>query len=516
MKKGHKVSSKGACTSNHYVNSFFTRYGIESWGNAVGFNYANFNAFTTCKSNNGEEQDDANNYGYYQNHGGMFNADTTSYGLACNSDGGFVTAKFAGSYCSGDYFLGVMTTYNEMNKALENEGCLMIYNDGEVSFENSNHEAYYKDTYLNSNAAWNLLENSVACSTYEYPDGQCPDPFNKKHLQESTLIRVATIEKSDIPKAMPIITVIMIVLSIGVLIKTHILRNQIIRHSLQDDLMDQARGVGVDPSPAVEKNNSESWMNFEVLSKSFSRSMTGLTNRSYAARDALMKYAEEEEDEIFIQKQAVFSALDEDMNNNDDLISVSSKKSVAASVSSKTSVAASVSSKKSGISYSSKGSTSSKRSDAVPSEDSTTFESSKNLTTEYIIMEVGVDADRGGGEVVATTTTTTTAAEEEPNGREIGQSDATEEEGDDISLRNKEIADALLVEKGMTPSLQYHVRSADDNDFEEKRNNEEGLPPLHPSSKKSASSGGKRYKRPRMAKISKLFFGKRSKSSSSL
>ena len=84
----------------------------------------------------------------------------------------------------------------------------------------------------------------------------------------------------------------------------------------------------------------------------------------------------------------------------------------------------------------------------------------------------------------------------------IAPETSVESEDAEVAANNVEVANALLAEKGKPSSP------------DEETKNKKELPPLHPSFKQPAP--GKRYKRPRIAKVSKIFFRKRAKSPDTL
>lgn len=160
------------CNKHTYINSFFTKTGVETFmtymeyagesfsdGNAGGDDGGNDGFSSECTA---EQNDDAY-------------ARSSSSAVAC-MDGRYVEKEFSGQYCkeTGSSFVtDELSTFNsEMNQI----SCKAIYTGGQNNNEGE--------------SALDLLLYSETCDIREYPN-TCPDPYKKlvsysNKLEDST------------------------------------------------------------------------------------------------------------------------------------------------------------------------------------------------------------------------------------------------------------------------------------------------------------------------------------------
>jgi hypothetical protein len=463
VKKGVVVPQEGACSRKHYINSFFTNYGIESFGDSIGFAYANYGAYTSCTTEEGD--DDANNQNQdgedeEHEHNEQVYSGYSSYGLACSASGQFVTADFSGAFCEGQHFLDISSGFDTMNGALDGLGCTVIYNNG-TTFEDEYQTAYYNgddgedknenDGGIIYSPAWTLLSASSACSTTQYP-GRCPDPWGAKSQRDRNLHNSALSARRNIPLVMPIMTLAMVLIALYFFKMSNDLKRKLIRKSLESDPMDQARGAVGGPSGADEIALA--------LSASFARTITGLTARTRSVKEALLAYAEEEDDDLEEPQPngLVFSTTPEEIPyneaaNGEGADDISDMVEDTGSVASKASKAGTVGSKA--------GTVTSMGVDTVASEANT--------------VTISVDG-----------TIATAPAVLSPRERSVAAPLTTDDDDEGVMVENNDaVANAMLAEKGILPPR---------------------APKVEDSTKKT------KMKRPRLAKIAKLLFRGRRKS----
>jgi len=526
VKHGAVVPKEGVCSKKHYINSFFTSYGIESFGDSIGFEYGNYGAETGCEAEEGDDdgnqQNQQNNGGdkdnYVPEHNEQIYAGYTSSGLACSAEGQFVTATFSGAFCEGRHFQSVTGSFTEMNGALDSLGCVMIFNNG-TTFEDEYHAAYYNgddegqedDGDIEDSMAWTLLTASSACSTTQYPK-RCPDPWGAKSRRDSALRNSALAAGRNIPLVMPIMTGLMIFIALFFFKKSNDLKQRLIRKSLEEDPMDQARGTDSSPTGANEIAL--------VLSSSFARTITGLSARTRSVKEALIAYAEEQEEEDiegYTSDAKVFSSPPEeaakegDEDVHDDGVSVISMVSKAATEVSKAAteaskvaavalagaVAAATGNEETGEAtetgtVASKAGTVASKTGTVASKAGTVASKAGTVTSKAgtVASKAGTVTSKAGESVASEAHTVTISVDGtintapavlSPRSKKLLSSD--EDEEGVLVANNDAVANAMLAEKGI-------------------------LPPRPPKKQREK----KKFKRPRMAKMTKLLFRGRRKS----
>ena len=182
-------SDSSTCNKKHYINSFFTNGGIESFGDNTGIAYGNYGVSTACTATyvgNG-------NQGGGDNHNEQSSSGYTSTTLGCSAKGKFITATFNGTYCDGNHFVSNDGEITDLNTDLESLGCYKVY-------ESSGSNAY----------ATALLTYSAACSHTEYPH-TCPDPHGLKKSRDQKLSNFAQSHYEAVPLITPIMSTILLI-----------------------------------------------------------------------------------------------------------------------------------------------------------------------------------------------------------------------------------------------------------------------------------------------------------------
>lgn len=193
-KKDGFLASFLGCTRRHFINSFFTYGGADNLLKSIGetpavYNYdgddndGNANnddgygssANAVCSEIEYDAGSDANNNEDEEEQSGSGDNNQFSGTLGCAPDGQYVIAAFQSSSCDGNYYAGVVDTFEEYNKQHDAIGCHKIYQDGdEMSVEN----------------VMKLLSNSWSCDLRLYPNG-CPDPYGEKEKYDFAMRTVA-------------------------------------------------------------------------------------------------------------------------------------------------------------------------------------------------------------------------------------------------------------------------------------------------------------------------------------
>jgi hypothetical protein len=167
-----------ACQKGTYINSFFTTYGVESFGGPLGLGVDTANSYcTTQEADDGQDK-------YYD--AGKIDDDYlsgnvqfinymayTSVGTGCAA-GRFVTDKYTGAFCHGDLYQETVDTLDSFNTAIESLGCTQIY-----SSSSRRELQEYQDYNFAEMEAVKILSFSTVCDIRQYPN-DCPDPYGKK------------------------------------------------------------------------------------------------------------------------------------------------------------------------------------------------------------------------------------------------------------------------------------------------------------------------------------------------
>lgn len=262
---------RSPCSEKQYIDSFFTKYGIESFGDGLGIDYESYGASSYCHS--GDYDYGNSNYMYYNmySNGQAINPDAYSYGTGCSADGFFELVTFSGLYCNGQ---GVTKTTNQLylfNSNLEALGCLKVYDAAASNNANTDDAAAaaaYDDTNQSEGdvSAEYLLSRSVVCSISEYPE-RCPDPYGIKAKRDATLYHKARSHSRAVPLFMPIATAVMCIGSALLYLLTFRQR----------------------PNQPRSRLGS--------MASSFDRAASFLAIRTASFKEKLLKYAEEMEEE---------------------------------------------------------------------------------------------------------------------------------------------------------------------------------------------------------------------------
>ncbi|KAI2496340.1 hypothetical protein MHU86_18167 [Fragilaria crotonensis] len=175
------------CQKSTYINSFFTTYGIESFGGPLGLDIDTANSYcTTQEPENGQNEYyvDEIDDDYLSSNAEFINYQAyTSFGTGCSA-GKFVTDKYSGAFCRGDLYIETLDTLDSFNSAIESLGCTQIYsrsNSGGRELEDNDYD-------FADQAAVSVLSFSTACDIRQYPQ-ECPDPYGKKVEYASNMER---------------------------------------------------------------------------------------------------------------------------------------------------------------------------------------------------------------------------------------------------------------------------------------------------------------------------------------
>eukprot|EP00523_Entomoneis_sp_CCMP467_P008395 CAMPEP_0168732362 /NCGR_PEP_ID=MMETSP0724-20121128/7733_1 /TAXON_ID=265536 /ORGANISM="Amphiprora sp., Strain CCMP467" /LENGTH=810 /DNA_ID=CAMNT_0008779381 /DNA_START=161 /DNA_END=2593 /DNA_ORIENTATION=+ len=229
-----KGSRDKGCAEATFINSFFTRYGVQTFIEAMRMNgylggdYYNNN--NNNGNNNNNNQNDYQNDLFYAGGNGMpgftsvctreieddgYEAEAYQYGngygvvvngtggslrfpnalsytLGCY-DGAFRLEAFTGATCSRNQFSSAIASLDSATNKLHHMGCAEIYNADKTSYTLSMDDDFWNDdngqggNYFDEDEADNLptiyypldlLKYSDSCSKHLYPD-QCPDPYGR-------------------------------------------------------------------------------------------------------------------------------------------------------------------------------------------------------------------------------------------------------------------------------------------------------------------------------------------------
>ena len=196
------------CHKTTYINSFFTTLGVEAFAAPFGIDTTYGNSYCTAYDSGGAAayDDDANANGY---HNAKYNlAGYTSTGTGCQRKR-FVKDTYTGASCDGNDYLETTDTLDSFNKALDNLGCVQIYDSSSgYVYENGDNDGEDHQDEDNNAVDFTALENSVeillystTCDVAEYPES-CPDPHGllRKYraMLQSALDKAAS---SDIKKS---------------------------------------------------------------------------------------------------------------------------------------------------------------------------------------------------------------------------------------------------------------------------------------------------------------------------
>lgn len=281
------------CNSSTYINSFFTKYGLESFGNGL-IDYDQYGVSSYCTAaDDGGGNDDDNFWKSLQNNQLLY-PNAVSYGTGCSAIGGdFVLASFTGPSCRGVGFLQTLDEMEDFNAELAALDCVRIFkaskqemteDDGAVEDDAAGDDAVGDDAvaqeYNAANAnggVYYLLMHSQVCSLLEYPLG-CPDPHGIKAKQDQRLYNKTMSQARAVPLVMPILTAILL-LGSGLLywLTVRPRRKTVISRDVTDSSIKEAP--------------------IEHMANSFDRNASHLAYRTRTFTEQLMQYAQEMEEE---------------------------------------------------------------------------------------------------------------------------------------------------------------------------------------------------------------------------
>ncbi len=191
VKAGEDVPAH-ACRKKYYINSFFTKNGMQDLGSLLGLeNYGDATSQCTTSENGNDDEDGDENENSFQ-HNVQLYPDAQSYTTYCAS-GKFVTAMSTGAYCTGTGDLQLIDTLSDLNNELGSVNCALAFSaDNSNENEDENVDGNQDERRLEGDedgddeeeeaeekTIWDVLSYSSACSIVEYPKG-CPDPYGVK------------------------------------------------------------------------------------------------------------------------------------------------------------------------------------------------------------------------------------------------------------------------------------------------------------------------------------------------
>ena len=192
VKAGDDVPAH-ACRKQYYINSFFTKNGMQDLGSLLGLeNYGDATSQCTMTDNANDDQENEENENSFQHNVQLYpNAQSsTTY---CAS-GKFVTAMSTGAYCTGTGDLQLIDTLSDLNIELGSVNCALAFSaDNSNENENNNEDENQDERRLEGEedgededeqadeekTIWDVLSYSSACSIVAYPK-DCPDPYGVK------------------------------------------------------------------------------------------------------------------------------------------------------------------------------------------------------------------------------------------------------------------------------------------------------------------------------------------------
>ena len=178
VQAGEEVPAS-ACRKKYYINSFFTKNGMQDLGSLLGLeNYGDATSQCTLSDDGNDGQDENNNNSFQ--HNVQLYPNAQSYTTYCSS-GKFITAMFSGAYCTGKGELELLNALTDLNDELDQVDCVLAYSAD--NYENNRRfeeeESGDEDEGDEEKSIYDLLSYSNSCSILEYPK-VCPDPYGVK------------------------------------------------------------------------------------------------------------------------------------------------------------------------------------------------------------------------------------------------------------------------------------------------------------------------------------------------
>lgn len=151
-----KGQGKKGCKRSTFINSFFTKGGVETIASpfSVSTTYANSYCSGDGSGDSGDRRD--------RNLGGNDDDYSYSEGTGCSAKGTFVRDSFGGSYCDGSRYLETLDPLEDFNEEMNGIVCEEIW-DGKSG------------SSLYTSTAYKVLTQSSVCDLSMYPS-KCPDP----------------------------------------------------------------------------------------------------------------------------------------------------------------------------------------------------------------------------------------------------------------------------------------------------------------------------------------------------
>lgn len=177
--KAGEDAPKNPCQKRHYINSFFTSDGVETFGGSLGLaSYGDASSACTVSEDQQDDNggDNNNNGDGGSTHNSMLYPNAKSYTTYCKA-GKFVTALFDGAQCTGtNKELEVLAWLDDLNGEIDNVGCNLVYDataERRLEEEQDGYDGGGRE------GVWNLLAYSDTCSLLQYPKG-CPNLYGAK------------------------------------------------------------------------------------------------------------------------------------------------------------------------------------------------------------------------------------------------------------------------------------------------------------------------------------------------
>ena len=273
VKAGQTDSSgSSGCLKKTYINSFFTNMGVESFTDPFGIDAEDYGASSECESKeNGGDRKLEDGYSTSYAHGHSLFDDYTSYGTGCSKNGKFVLATFDGAYCNGGHHVATTDDLDYLNSDLDGLGCKQIYGGQQGGRKLGDN---------NEDIATTLLSYSTVCNMLEYPT-KCPDPYGLKASHESSLKKAADKHFKKVSSFMPIMSTMFCA---GALFFLYLTEKT--KYSTKTKNIDTSSPEPMPEPPIILRAVG-----------TFSRTASALSLRAQSFKEKLIDYAEAENDE---------------------------------------------------------------------------------------------------------------------------------------------------------------------------------------------------------------------------
>jgi hypothetical protein len=291
------ADSEGSyCHKATYIDTYFTRAGVETIGVPFGFiadgqdqGDGNYMASSYCVNDvdDGEGQQNGDDY--------VYNAeDHTSYGTGCY-DKTYVYDCFEGSFCSAQKVKETIDYLDTFNTNMDSLTCTQIFDGSDYRDEDYNNDDDGDGDYLTD--PLDILLFSHSCSVTIYPD-DCIDPYGLKLNYAQALEKALANEQvtetfavafvSDTEMALKWTTWALFMVGFVLLGSTYYLRRKVSTTSKEKD----------DPVPS-EVNRAPSTSSELSSPAVFLREVSSsISKTAESIKESIREYADEEEEDL--------------------------------------------------------------------------------------------------------------------------------------------------------------------------------------------------------------------------